>query len=117
MRNFKALKIWQRGFQIAVSSFRLTSAFPKEEKFGITAQITKAAVSIASNIAEGSSRSSERDYNRFIEISLGSSFELETQLLIAAAANYGDKELRDKILKDIDEEQKMLISFMNKLTK
>jgi len=117
MRNFKELKIWQKGFQIAVNSFRLTSAFPKEEKFGITLQITKAAVSIDSNIAEGSIRSSERDYKRFIEISLGSSFELETQLLIAAAANYGDHELRDEILKDIDEEQKMLISFMNKLNK
>jgi len=117
MRNFKELKIWQKGFQIAVNSFRLTSAFPKDEKFGITLQITRAAVSIASNIAEGSSRSSERDYNRFIEISLGSSFELETQLLIAAAANYGDSELRHVILKDLDEEQKMLTSFMNKLNK
>jgi four helix bundle protein len=117
MRNFKELKIWQKGFRIAVNSFKLTSTFPKEEKFGITIQITKAAVSIPSNIAEGSSRSSEKDYNRFIEISLGSSFELETQLLIAAAVNYGDKEVRDEMLKDIDEEQKMLISFMNKLTK
>ena len=74
-------------------------------------------MSISFNIAEGSSRSSEKDYNRFIEISLGSSFELETQLLIAAAVDYGDKELRNEILKDVDEEQKMLISFMNKLTK
>ena len=117
MRNFKELKIWQKGLQIAVNSFKLTSTFPKEEKFGISIQITKAAVSIPSNIAEGSSRSSEKDYNRFIEISLGSSFELETQLLIAAAVGYGDKELRNEILKDVDEEQKMLISFMNKLTK
>jgi len=117
MRNFKELKIWQKGFQIAVNSFKLASTFPKEEKFGITIQITKAAVSIPSNIAEGSSRSSEKDYNRFLEDSLGSSFELETQLLIAAAANYGDKELRDEILKSVDEEKKMLISFMNKLIK
>lgn len=117
MRNFKELKIWQKGFQIAANSFKLTSTFPKEEKFGITIQITKAAVSISSNIAEGSSRSSEKEYNRFQEISLGSSFELETQLLIAAAINYGDKELRNEILKDVDEEQKMLIGFMNKLSK
>ena len=117
MRNFKELKIWQKGFSIAVNSFKLIATFPKEEKFGVSIQITKAAVSIPSNIAEGSSRSSERDYNRFLEISLGSSFELETQLLIAGAINYGDKELRDEILKDVDEEQKMLISFMNKLNK
>jgi four helix bundle protein len=117
MRNFKELKIWQKGFDIAVKSLKLVSSFPKEEKFGISSQITKAAVSIPSNIAEGSSRSSERDYNRFIEISLGSGFEVETQLLIAAAVNFGNEELRNDILKDIDEEQKMLISFMNKLHK
>jgi len=117
MRNFKELKIWQKGFQIAANSFKLISSFPREEKFGISSQITKAAVSIPSNIAEGSSRSSEKDYNRFIEISLGSTFELETQLLIAEAVNYGEKELRNEMLKGIDEEQKMLISFMTKLNK
>lgn len=117
MRNFKELKIWQKGFSIAVNSFKLINTFPKEERYGISVQITKAAVSIPSNIAEGSSRTSEKDYNRFLEISLGSSFELETQLLIAHAANYGDNEIRAGILKDIDEEQKMLISFMNKLNK
>jgi four helix bundle protein len=115
MRNFKQLKIWQRGFDIAVKSFKLTSTFPKEEKYGISSQITKAGVSIPSNIAEGSSRKSEKDYSRFIEISLGSAFELETQLLISQAVNFGDQTLCKEILKDIDEEQKMLISFMNKL--
>ena len=104
-------------FQIAIKSFKLISTFPKEEKYGISSQITKAAVSIPSNVAEGSSRSSEKDYNRFIEISLGSTFESETQLLIAEAVNYGDKELRNEMLKDIDEQQKMLISFMKKLNK
>jgi four helix bundle protein len=95
----------------------LTSNFPKEEKYGITSQITRAAISIPSNIAEGSSRYSEKDYNRFVEISLGSSFELETQLLISQAINFGDAEIRNQMLKDIDEEQKMIISFMNKLNK
>lgn len=94
MRNFKELKIWQKGFQIAVNCFKLTGSFPKEEKYGITSQITKAAVSIPSNVAEGSSRSSEKDYNRFVEISLGSTFELETQLLIAAAVNFGEEDIR-----------------------
>ena len=115
MRNFKQLKIWQKGFEIAVNSFKLTSTFPKEEKYGLTSQITRSAVSIPSNVAEGSSRTSNKDYSRFIEISLGSSFELETQVLIANAVNFGQKEIRDTILKDIDEEQKMLMSFMNKL--
>src|SRR5436190_16460977 len=103
MRNFKELKIWNKGFGIAVKTFKLIDTFPKEQKFGISSQVTRSAVSIPSNIAEGSSRSSEKDYYRFIEISLGSTFELETQLLIAKAANFGDHELRDEILKDLDE--------------
>ena len=115
MRNFKELKIWQKGFDIAVSSYKLTSTFPKEEKYGLTSQVTRSAVSIPSNVAEGSSRSTNKDYYRFVEISLGSSFELETQLLIANAVNFGQKEVRDAILKDIDEEQKMLMSFMKTL--
>jgi four helix bundle protein len=60
MKNFKELKIWQKGFEIAVNSFKLVASFPKEEKFGISSQITRSAVSISSNIAEGSSRSSEK---------------------------------------------------------
>ena len=89
MRNFKELKIWQKGFEIAVDTYKLTETFPPTEKFSLAQQATRAAVSIPSNIAEGSSRFSEKDYKRFIEISLGSSFELETQLLIAKAVNFG----------------------------
>ena len=115
MRNFKQLKIWQKGFDLAVNSFKLVSSFPREEKYALSSQITRAAVSVPSNIAEGSSRSSNKDYSRFIEISLGSTFELETQLLIAQAVNYGDTDITNTMLKDIDEEQKMLMSFITKL--
>lgn len=115
MKNFKQLRIWQKGFDIAVNSFKLTATFPNEQKFGIASQITRAAVSIPSNIAEGSSRSSEKDYNRFLEISLGSTYELETQLLISQAAGLGNNNSSNKILSDIVEEQKMLIGFINKL--
>lgn len=98
-----------------MKSIKLTVSFPKEEKYGLVSQISRASVSVPSNIAEGSSRTSEKDYKRFLEISLGSSFELETQLLIADAVNYGEMELRNEILRDIDEEQKMLTSFISKL--
>jgi four helix bundle protein len=117
MRNFKELKVWQKGFDIAAKAFKLVNTFPRDEKFGISFQITKSATSIPSNIAEGSSRFSEKDYCRFVEISLGSSFELETQLLISKAANFGNRELTDEILRDLDEEEKMLMSFMTKLNK
>jgi len=117
MGNFKELKIWQKGFKIAVDSFKLVSAFPREEKFGIAIQITKAAVSIPSNIAEGSSRSSEKDDARFIEISMGSSYELETQLLIAQRLSYGNQSLLGQTITDVNDEQKMLMGFGNKLNK
>lgn len=115
MKNFKDLKIWQKGFQIAVQSFNITQTFPSSERFGLTSQITRAAVSIPSNIAEGSSRRSDKDYSRFIEIAMGSCYELETQLQIAKAINYGDKELIEALLIVIDEEERMLTSFMNSL--
>lgn len=117
MKNFKQLLIWQKGFQIAVQSFQLTASFPKEERFSLSNQITRAAVSISSNVAEGSSRESERDYHRFLEISLGSCYELETQLLIAEAVKYGDEQLRRELIQHVQEERKMLVGFMGKLSK
>jgi len=115
MRNFKELKIWQKGFEIAVDTYKLVASFPNTEKYSLAQQATKSAVSIPSNIAEGSSRSSEKDYSRFLEISLGSSFELETQLPIAKAVDFGETELVNSTLKKIDEEQKMIMAFIKKL--
>lgn len=117
MRNFKQLLVWQKGFQIAVDAFELVGSFPREERFSLTNQITRAAVSIPSNIAEGSSRSSEKEYNRFLEIALGSAFELETQLMIAGAVHYGAEILRNSLLQTVQEEQKMLTGLMSKLAK
>ncbi len=115
MRNFKELKIWQKGFDIAIKCFKLTSLFSSEHRFGISSQINRSGVSIPSNVAEGSSWRSDKDYNRFIEIALGSSFELETQLLIAKELNFGDQIIIGEVLGIVTEEQKMLSSFMNSL--
>ena len=115
MKNFKELRIWQKGMDIAVNCFTLTTTFPKEEKYGLSSQITKSGISIPSNIAEGSSRHSEKDYSRFIEISMGSAYELETQLLIAQRVNFGDEALLKQMLLDVNDEQKMLMGFGNKL--
>lgn len=115
MRNFKELKVWQKGFEIAAMSFVVVESFPQQEKFGLSSQITRAAVSIPANIAEGSSRNSEKDYKRFLEIALGSGFELETHLLIAETVGYGSKELVIKLLKSLDEQQEMLMAFIKKL--
>jgi four helix bundle protein len=115
MKNFKELKVWQRGVDLAVNSYKLIESFPKSEKYSLSQQITRSAVSIPSNIAEGSSRDSEKDYSRFLQISLGSSFELETQYIIAQKISFGDQELLNNGLKMLDEEQKMLMAFINKL--
>ena len=112
MKNFKKLKIWQKGMELVLMTYKLADQLPKEEKFGLRSQMTTAVISIPSNIAEGSSRTSKKDYVRFLEYSLGSAYELETQVTAIDMLNYGDKELRELILMGIDEEQKMLQSFM-----
>ena len=82
MRNFRNLDIWKQGIEIVKLIYNLSERLPSEEKFGLRSQITRAAVSIPSNIAEGASRNSEVEFNRFLEISIGSLFEIETQLVI-----------------------------------
>jgi four helix bundle protein len=115
MKNFKQLRVWQKGLEIALASYELVQAFPKEERYGLSSQITRAAVSIPSNIAEGSSRSSDLDHIRFMEIALGSLFELETQVLISKSLKFGDLEKSNHVLQEIQDAQKMLIGFISKL--
>jgi len=111
MRNFRELKIWQKAFQIAINSFQITDSFPKQEKFGLASQINRSGISISSNIAEGCSRSSNKDCIRFLEISIGSSFELETQLLLAKELKFGNQELILFTLQLLTEVEKMLTAF------
>ena len=112
--NYKNLKIWEIGIEIVNDVFILTSEFPKEEKFGLFSQMNRCSISIPSNIAEGSSRT-DKSFSHFIDISLGSSFELETQLIIAYKRNYITKEQLTKFESKIQEFQKMTMSFQNKL--
>ncbi|MFT3936561.1 MAG: four helix bundle protein [Chitinophagaceae bacterium] len=111
MLHFKELKVWQKAFALSVTNYKITAAFPAHEKFGLVSQINRAGISIPSNIDEGSSRSSQKEYKHFIEIALGSSFELETQLLIAKELNYGDLTLITENLARLSETQKMLYAF------
>lgn len=115
MKNFKKLAIWQKGMLIVELTYRMTASFPNTEKFELTSQCQRAAVSIPSNIAEGSSRRSQKDEFRFMEIALGSSFELETQVLIAQMREYSTPEIFKKLLDEIDQEQRMLMSYMDKI--
>lgn len=112
--NYKNLKIWNLGIEIVDDVFKLTDAFPKTEKFSLISQINRCSISIPSNIAEGSSRT-DKSFSHFIDIALGSSFELETQLIIAQKRNYITKEQLKKLEDKIAEFQKMTMSFQNKL--
>ena len=115
MRNFRNLNIWKEGIALVKQIYQLSQYLPIEEKYGLRSQICRAAVSIPSNIAEGCSRNSEINFKRFLEIALGSSFELETQLLIIEELSLAaDGNLN--IIKDcLNKEQKMINNLINKL--
>ncbi len=115
MRNFRNYEVWQNGIQLVNKVYKLTNSFPDSEKFGLTSQIRRSAVSIPSNIAEGASRTSEKEFKRFLEISLGSSFELETQFIIAEMTGFIQKPELNETLSQLTSIQKQLNSLRNKL--
>jgi len=114
MKDFKKLNVWQKSIELVTSVYKISKNFPSEEKYGLTSQVTRSAVSIPSNIAEGSSRFSERDYFRFLEIALGSAFELENQLIIIEKLGISLEEV-GKIIDETKTVQKMLSGLMSKL--
>lgn len=95
--------------------YDLTPSLPPDEKYGIRSQLTRAAVSVPLNIAEGSAKSSEKDYARFLEMSLGSAFEVETLLIVIQRRKWVAEKIVNEILDWVKEEQKMLQAFINKL--
>jgi four helix bundle protein len=115
MRNFKKLLIWQVGMQIVEMVYEIVPFFPDEERFGLRFQMTKCATSIPSNIAEGSAKRSQKDYLRFVEISLASAFELETQAIVVQNRNWVKPDTISELLILIEKEQKMISKFMDKL--
>jgi four helix bundle protein len=82
MHNLKELKIWSKAIDLATEIYKLTAEFPKEEKYGLTSQIRRSAISVPSNIAEGAGRNSDKEFVYFLGVSNGSSYELQTQLVI-----------------------------------
>lgn len=113
--NFKNLNIWKQSIELANEIYILTDNFPKNEEFGLKSQIRRCSVSVASNIAEGSSRSSNKDFNRFLEISLGSLYELQTQIIISSNRNYFEKSKLENIETKTTELQRMISGFQKTL--
>ena len=114
--NFKKLKIWQIGMEISKLILDITDSFPVSEKFGLKSQMDKCSISIPSNIAEGSSRTN-KSFSHFLDVSLGSSFELQTQLLLSNHRKYITDEYTNFIEIKIEEFQKATMSFQNTLNK
>ena len=114
--NYKTLKKWQKSVDLAVKVYKSTEQFPREEVYGLTSQVRRSAVSIPSNIAEGSGRNSDKEFNNFLGYSQGSSFELETQLIIANRIGLLKNATFQDLQENITEIQKMNYALKRRLT-
>jgi four helix bundle protein len=115
MHNFKELKVWQKAVDLAVKIYSVTRAYPNEEKFGLMSQMRRAGVSIPSNIAEGCAKTSGKSFVNSLEISLGESFELETQMIISERVGILDSSAAKEIELDITEVQKMIMGLKSSI--
>lgn len=115
MRNFKSLEIWNNGIQIVKETYLLSKKLPKDERNGLKIQVTRASVAIPSNIAEGCSRNSDIEFKRFLEIAMGSLFELQTQLLICQELEFLTKEELLNLFLSLDKEARMINSLIIKI--
>lgn len=115
--SFKDLVVWQRSIQLSLAIYKLTSSFPDSERFGLTSQLRRASVSVASNIAEGYGKSTRGKYLLFLGHARGSNFEVQTQLVIAGGLGLGNASTR-KTAEELSEEvSRMLVAMMIKLEK
>ena len=117
MNKFEDLNVWKAAMNLVVNVYDAVSDFPKEEKYGLTSQIKRSAVSIPSNIAEGAGRNSDKQFLYFLSVANGSSYELQTQILLAKKFKMIEINFADKILKEIDDVQKMLYGLQKHLKK
>ena len=115
MSNFRNLLVWQKSMSLITKIYVSTKKFPKEEIYGLTSQIRRSSISIPSNIAEGFGRDSNKEYLRFLNVSIASLFELQTQLEIAKNIEYLTQEEDNNLYEDSREVERMLVAFINKV--
>lgn len=107
MHKVTDLRIWNKAVELATEVYQATANFPKEEKYGLTSQIRRSVVSVPSNITEGAGRNSDKEFCYFLRISNGSSYELQTQLIISNRLELIDEKTLNSLLQNIDDIQKM----------
>jgi len=117
MHNFKELIVWQKARILVKDVYQLTRKFPVDEKFGLTQQIRRAAVSIPSNIAEGSGRGTNNDFLHFVDIANGSALEVETQLYLALDLNYISSSEFEEITTQLLDVERLIYNFKKSLSK
>ena len=115
MRDFHKLGIWQRSHQLTLDVYKVSKSFPKDELFGLTSQIRRAASSIPTNIAEGCGRASNKDYAHFLQIAIGSASEVEYELLLAHDLEYINDESFNKLTSETIAIRKMIIKYQSEL--
>ena len=115
MKDFKDLKVWERSHHVTLSVYKATTAFPREELYGLTSQIRRASASIPTNIAEGCGRNTDNELARFLEIAMGSASELEYLLLLSKDLNLLQKADSDELAIAVIEIKKMLASLIRKI--
>ena len=113
--NFLHLEIWKRSRVLVKSIYKTSKSFPNEEKFSLTSQIRRAAVSVPSNIAEGCGRDTDPQLKNFINIAIGSICELETQVYLAFDLEYLNQQITEMLIAEITAIRKMMMSFQNRL--
>jgi len=113
IKPHQQLEVWKRSFDFVKQSYALTDSFPKEEKYGLTSQIRRAAVSVPANIAEGAARKSKKEFIQFLHISLGSTSELDTLLLLSRELNFVEPER----FKEMDENLQIIFRMLRGLIK
>jgi four helix bundle protein len=116
-KSFRDLKVWNLSLSLTTRVYAITSDFPKSEIYGLTSQMRRAAVSIASNIAEGSARCTRKDFKQFVTIARGSTCELQTQLLIAGRLGFVQRETVDEVIENANEIAAMLSGLSNYLSR
>lgn len=115
MHNYKNLHIWQEGINLARKIYEVTANFPANEKYGIVSQMTRAAVSIPSNIAEGAGRNSNKDFANFLSIAIGSIFELHTQITICEQIGYINEETTKQLEQQIYTLQQQITTYKQRI--
>jgi four helix bundle protein len=115
VQSFRDLDVWKKSIQLTVSVYKLTQDFPKEELYGLTSQMRRAAVSVPSNVAEGHGRLNKGEYRQFLGIARGSNFELQTQIEIARALSKGNSKLLDETEGLSHEVGKMIFGILERI--